>query len=142
MSEPRKLKIARSSITAPTVIEAQPPAKEVSISAPIVQSAVLTAGDRIEYGVTHEITVDGEKAWVKYGVNSSIGEGETAEQATERLVGFVNAVVVQSATQVATQIAGGLMAREKVYLVIRADHSIRAARKPRLGLDEVAIPIM
>jgi hypothetical protein len=30
---------------------------------------------------------------------------------------------------------------ERVYLVIGADRSVRAARKPRIGLDEVAIAI-
>ena len=31
--------------------------------------------------------------------------------------------------------------RESVYLVIRADRSVRAARRPRLNKDEVAIRI-
>lgn len=33
------------------------------------------------------------------------------------------------------------MTVERVYLVIGADHSVRAAKKPRIGLDEVAIAI-
>lgn len=68
----------------------------------------LAAGDRIEYAVTHELNVDGsEKAWVKYGVNSTVSEGETAEQATERLVRFVNTAVIQAATSVADQVMRG-----------------------------------
>jgi hypothetical protein len=106
VSEPRKLKIARSAVSTPKVIEAaEPPPKPKAIEAD--KHPVLAPGDRVEYGVTHEIDVDGEKAWVRYGVNSSVAEGESADQATARLVGFVNAVVMQSATEVAQQIMRG-----------------------------------
>jgi len=33
------------------------------------------------------------------------------------------------------------MATETVYLVIRADRSVRAVRRPRLAADEIAIPV-
>jgi hypothetical protein len=67
---------------------------------------MLSDGDRIEYGVTHELTVDGEKAWVRFGVNASVASAETAEEATARVTKFVNAMVVQQATEVASQIMG------------------------------------
>jgi hypothetical protein len=51
--------------------------------------------------------VDGEKAWVKYGVNASVNDGESAEAATQRLVSFVNQAVLDSATEVANQIMKG-----------------------------------
>jgi hypothetical protein len=93
-------------VTAPKVIEAEPaPPERKAIEAD--KHPVLDAGDRIEYGVTHEIDVDGEKAWVRYGVNASVVEGESAEAATRRLVDFVNAAVLQSATEVAQQILRG-----------------------------------
>lgn len=103
MSAPRKLKIARSHVTAPKVVEAQPKA----IEGPAEAHPVLVAGDRIEYSVTHEIDVDGDKAWVRYGVNASVADDEDASSATKRLVSFVNGVVVQSATEVANQIMRG-----------------------------------
>lgn len=33
------------------------------------------------------------------------------------------------------------MTRETVYLVIRSDRTVRAAKRPRIGTDEVAFPI-
>jgi hypothetical protein len=33
------------------------------------------------------------------------------------------------------------MAKQTVYLVIRADRSVRAAKRPRLAADEVAISV-
>jgi hypothetical protein len=74
---------------------------------PAVPSAVLSEGDRVEYAVTHEIEVDGEKAWVKFGVNASVLDQESAEAASARVVRFVNAAVMQSATEVANQIMRG-----------------------------------
>jgi hypothetical protein len=65
---------------------------------------VLTNGDRVEYAVTHEINVDGDKAWVKYGVNVGVMDGESPEQTNDRVVDFVNGVVLNAATEVANQI--------------------------------------
>jgi hypothetical protein len=109
VSAPRKLKIARSAVTNPKVIEAPKEESPVKTSGQLVAdvNAELHVGDRIEYAVTHEIDVDGEKAWVRYGVNSSLIDGESAASATVRVVKFVNTVVLRSATEVAQQILKG-----------------------------------
>lgn len=64
----------------------------------------LAVGDRIEFGVTHELDVDGDKSWVRYGVTSQVHEGEDAFEATRRVVSFVNAAVLSAATEVAKQV--------------------------------------
>jgi hypothetical protein len=101
------MKIVRSSVSAPRTIEAEP-AKEV-VRPLDEQDSIqpLHSGDRIEYGVTHELSVDGDKAWVRYGVTSTLSEGESVEAANRRVTEFVNAVVMQSATEVAQQIMRG-----------------------------------
>lgn len=51
----------------------------------------LSAEDNIEYGLTVEVSPGrGQKAWVKFGVNASIREGETTREARNRIVEFVN----------------------------------------------------
>lgn len=50
----------------------------------------LYPGDTIEVGVTHEIKIDGETSWIKYGVHSKVQEGETAEAARLRCSEHVN----------------------------------------------------
>lgn len=72
-----------------------------------VQTAALQNGDRIEYSVTHELDVDGDKAWVRYGVSTSLGSDESVADANHRVVSFVNGTVLQAATQVASQIMKG-----------------------------------
>ena len=69
--------------------------------------SALRPGDRIEYGVTHELTVDEGQAWVRYGISSTLSEGESADEANARVVGFVNAVVMAAATEVAQQLMDG-----------------------------------
>lgn len=43
-----------------------------------------------EIGVTHEIMIDGEKSWVRYGVTYSVEPGENEETARERASQHVN----------------------------------------------------
>lgn len=108
MSETRKLRITSSAITKPRPAEAESrstPSPQPQATAQ--QDGALRNGDRIEYAVTHELDVDGEKAWVKYGVNASIGANESADEATDRVVTFVNGTVIEAATRVANQILRG-----------------------------------
>jgi hypothetical protein len=119
VSETRKLKIARTSITKPKAVEAAPTADQAAITnwegttpsgepiKVVEHQPLLRPGDRVEYGVTHEIDVDGEKAWVKYGVNVNIADGESMTEVNDRVVAFVNQTVVNAATQVANQILRG-----------------------------------
>ena len=100
------MRIAKTSGTSPKVVT--PPKAEVehldNIRAAIIDNPPLRAGDRIDFAVTHELDVDGEKSWVKYGVSSQVGDGENAIEATTRIVNFVNGAVLSAATEVANQI--------------------------------------
>lgn len=44
----------------------------------------LQAGDRVEIGVTHEVKIDGNSAWIKVGINAAVQEGEDADTAVTR----------------------------------------------------------
>jgi hypothetical protein len=43
-----------------------------------------------EVSVTHEIVIDGEKSWIKYGISYSPDHGEDPETARERASEHVN----------------------------------------------------
>ena len=49
-----------------------------------MENDLVSPGDTIEVGVTHEVLIGREKSWVKYGVVTKVREGETGEQASER----------------------------------------------------------
>jgi len=95
------MRIQRSAVTPPKIVKTEPPPAETK---EVERAIAVVEGDRIEYSVTHEINAEGEKAWVKYGVNAGIGPGETAEAATARITAFVNNVVMSAAETVAKQI--------------------------------------
>lgn len=50
----------------------------------------LQPGDRVSWGFTTEVMVDGDKTWPKMEINSAVQEGETAEQAITRVTNVVN----------------------------------------------------
>lgn len=57
----------------------------------ISPGSALNVGDAIVYGVTHEVELpDRTKIWPKFNASTTIRPSETAEQATDRLVGFVH----------------------------------------------------
>lgn len=57
----------------------------------IVPASPMNVGDAIVYGVTHEVELpDRTKIWPKFNASTTIRPSETAEQATDRLVGFVH----------------------------------------------------
>lgn len=45
----------------------------------------LYPGDRIEYSLTHELKINGDSSWVKWGASTSVQDGESATQAKARL---------------------------------------------------------
>lgn len=58
---------------------------------PMVQNDALSPEDTIEYGVTEEVSPGpGRKAWVRFAATSSVREGETTDQATNRVATYVN----------------------------------------------------
>lgn len=50
----------------------------------------LHEGDRIEAGVTHELKINGDSSWVSYKVTSKVGDGESAEVASHRVMAFLS----------------------------------------------------
>lgn len=50
----------------------------------------LREGDRLTIGVTYQVEIDSENAWIKYEGSTEIGAEETDEQAHNRLKKFVN----------------------------------------------------
>lgn len=72
---------------------AEPP-KKAKPDVPVVQNEALSPEDVIEYGLTVEVPLEGNrKAWVKFGTTSSIREGETTERARARVTEYVNAEI-------------------------------------------------
>ena len=57
---------------------------------PPVQNEALSPQDTIEYGITEEVsTGQGRKAWIRFASTSSVRDGETTEQAIQRVSSFV-----------------------------------------------------
>lgn len=50
---------------------------------------LLDPGDSVMTTCTHEVTVDGEKSWIKHGAITKVRPGETAAEASARLSRFV-----------------------------------------------------
>ena len=101
------MRIAKTSGTAPKVVSRPQTAEvdpETVVHAYAADHPPLRTGDRIDFAVTHELDVDGDKSWVKYGVSSQVGDGENAVEATARIVNFVNGAVLSAATEVANTI--------------------------------------
>ena len=63
--------------------------------------SALHTGDTVEFSVTHQIRINGDDSWIKYGVQTKVQDGETAEAAAQRVLGHVDAFVVQACEQVA-----------------------------------------
>lgn len=61
----------------------------------------LHTGDRIEFSVTHQIKINGDDSWVKYGVHTTVQDGETTEEAAVRALGHVDEFVIKACEQVA-----------------------------------------
>jgi hypothetical protein len=60
----------------------------------VVKEEHLTSGDLIDYRLTVEVDMGGgRKAWVKFGTESTVREGETTEHARRRVTDYVNAEI-------------------------------------------------
>ena len=53
-------------------------------------------GDLVEVAITHEIVIDGEKSWIKYGVSTRVEPGESWTEARERASIHVNKGVMET----------------------------------------------
>ena len=51
----------------------------------------LYAGDTLKVGVSHELKIDGDATWVSYSIISTVRDGESAEDAHERVTSILMA---------------------------------------------------
>lgn len=56
----------------------------------------LYNGDQITVGVTHEISINRDRSWVRYEAVTKIRPGEDAEHARTRAIGHVNVSVMEA----------------------------------------------
>lgn len=56
----------------------------------------LFVGDSLKVGVSHELRIDGDATWVSYSITTSVSDGETAEDAHERVVSILMAKVADT----------------------------------------------
>lgn len=61
----------------------------------------LHTGDTVELSVTHQIRINGDDSWVKYGVQTKVQDDETTEEAAQRVLDHVDAFVIKACEQVA-----------------------------------------
>lgn len=50
----------------------------------------LHEGDIVEFGVTHELKINGDASWVSFKAASKVQSGESPDEASERLIAHVN----------------------------------------------------
>ncbi len=63
------------------------------------EETALSPGDRVEVSVTHEVRIDSDTSWIKYGVSTKVRENETDEQASARAIELVNQQVIATIQQ-------------------------------------------
>jgi hypothetical protein len=74
----------------PLDIPKDPKPRKVKVP-PMVQNDALSPEDTIEYGITMEVSAGpGQKAWIKFGTTSSVRDGETTEEARQRVPTWVD----------------------------------------------------
>lgn len=61
----------------------------------------LSEGDRVSYGFTIEVMIDGDRAWPKFEINAAVRKGETEDEAIARIVGLVNDNYITNVTKTA-----------------------------------------
>lgn len=65
--------------------------KKVQRMPAVVREEALSPQDVIDYRLTVEVDMGGgRKAWVKYGTESAVREGETTQDANDRVTQYVN----------------------------------------------------
>ena len=77
-----------------------------SVPPQVYTPEVLSEGDQIELSVTHEVDFGSVKAWVKYGVTSSVRSGESTDKATERIAQHVDIEIMKRIAESATRVKG------------------------------------
>ena len=71
-----------------------------------VEGPFLREGDTVEFSVTHQIRINGDDSWIKYGIGHKLIDGETEEEAAQKAVDHVDAFVIKACQQVAQTVEG------------------------------------
>jgi hypothetical protein len=66
-----------------------------------MEHRVLHPGDSLELTVTHQIRINGDDSWIKYGVRTTVQDGENSEEVAQEVLNHVDAFVVEACEQVA-----------------------------------------
>lgn len=61
---------------------------------------VLDPGDKLSVSITHQIQIKGDNSWIKYEAIVTVREGETDDDAKNRVIGHVNTAVIDTVDQV------------------------------------------
>lgn len=72
----------------------------MKIEGNIGKTEVLSVGDRITCGVTHQIRIGGEDSWIKWEIDTAVRDGETEEQAVTRVLDHVDARAMEAVHRV------------------------------------------
>ena len=67
-------------------------------------SEMLRSGDKITVAITHEISINRDKAWVRYEATSTVDEDEHAEDAKQRVIEHCTGSVVDAAQAAAQKV--------------------------------------
>jgi hypothetical protein len=59
------------------------------------ETGFIRDGDEITVAVTHEVKIGGESSWIRYEAKTKVNQ-ETCEDASERVIRFVNAGVMNA----------------------------------------------
>lgn len=65
-----------------------------------IAAGALDPGDKLTVGLTHQIQIKGDNSWIKYEAIITVRDGETDEQAKQRVIGHVNSAVIDTVDQV------------------------------------------
>lgn len=59
-------------------------------------ATLIKSGDTIHTGITHEVYIEGDKSWIKFEATTVVGEDETGDEATLRVIQYVNESVIEA----------------------------------------------
>lgn len=74
-----------------------------------ITKSELATGDTIEIGVTHEVQINREKAWIKFGITSKVQPEESTDEAISRVSSIIDnkiISIIESAVSTVTEYEG------------------------------------
>ena len=104
MTEQRRVRPTRRSVAQQPIPPDQPnPLASPTVSANNPWVATLSPGDQIEFSITAEVkNRSGRSFWCKGGTTTTIRPDESVQQAKDRAVAFVSALVDEQVTEYLT----------------------------------------